>query len=147
MTIEELTYWHWLILGVGLLILEIFAPGAFFLWLAIAAGAVGALVWLVPAMGWEYQLLVFSVLSVISILIWRRYFRTQPADTDQPALNRRGEQYVGRTFTLDEPIVNGLGKIRVDDSTWKIAGTDCGSGTRIKVVGVEGTLLRVEPQN
>ncbi len=145
MTLEAFTYWHWLILAVGLMILEIFAPGAFFLWLGIASAAVGGLVWLLPSMGWEYQLLLFSVLSVISILIWRRFFRTQPADTDQPALNRRGEQYVGRTFTLDEPIVNGLGKIRVDDSTWKIAGEDCASGTRIKVVGAEGTLLRVAP--
>jgi inner membrane protein len=146
MAVDELTYWHWLILAVGLMILEIFAPGAFFLWLAIASAAVGGLVWLLPSMSWEYQLLLFSVLSVISILIWRRYFRTQPADTDQPALNRRGEQYIGRTFTLDEPIVNGLGKIRVDDSTWKIAGEDCARGTRIKVVGAEGTLLRVEPR-
>jgi membrane protein implicated in regulation of membrane protease activity len=144
MTVEDLTYWHWLIFGVALLILEIFAPGAFFLWLAIASAVVGGIVWLVPAMGWEYQLLLFSVLSVVSILIWRRYFRTQPAQTDQPALNRRGEQYVGRVFTLDEPIVNGLGKIRVDDSTWKIAGGDCESGARVKVVGVEGTLLRVD---
>jgi hypothetical protein len=84
------------------------------------------------------------VLSVISIVIWRRYFRTRPDETDQPTLNRRGEQYVGRLFTLTEPVVNGEGKITVDDSTWKIHGEDCPAGTRVAVTGVEGTILKVE---
>ncbi|MCK4710234.1 MAG: NfeD family protein, partial [Gammaproteobacteria bacterium] len=64
--------------------------------------------------------------------------------SDHPTLNRRGEQYVGRTFTLDEPIVNGMGKIRVDDSTWKISGNDCDSGSKVKVTGIEGTIFKVE---
>jgi membrane protein implicated in regulation of membrane protease activity len=125
----------------------VFAPGAFFLWLGIAAGVVGLLVFLAPTIGWEYQILLFSVLSVISIIIWRRFFRLRAEDTDQPALNRRGEQYIGRIFTLAEPIVNGNGKIRVDDSTWKIEGEDCEAGTRIRVTGVDGTILRVAKEN
>jgi membrane protein implicated in regulation of membrane protease activity len=141
---ETLGHWHWLILAVALVILEVFAPGAFFLWLGIAAGVVGALVYLAPALGWEYQVLVFSVLSVISIVVWRKFFRTEAADTDQPTLNRRGEQYVGRTFTLSEPVVNGEGKIRVDDSTWKIHGKDCAAGSQVKVTGVDGTILKVK---
>jgi len=144
MNIEALGHWQWWILAVALVILEVFAPGAFFLWLGIAAGVVGVLVYLAPAMGWEYQVLMFSVLSVISIVIWRRYFRTRPDETDQPTLNRRGEQYVGRLFTLSEPVVNGEGKITVDDSTWKIHGEDCPAGTRVAVTGVEGTILKVE---
>jgi len=146
MNLEQIGYWHWWILGAALLILEIFAPGAFFLWLGIAAGTVGAVVWFAPDMGWEYQLLLFSLFSVISIIVWRRFFRLQAEDTDQPALNRRGEQYIGRVFTLQEPIVNGVGKIRVDDTTWKIEGTDCDAGTRVRVTGVDGTILKVEAQ-
>jgi membrane protein implicated in regulation of membrane protease activity len=98
---ESVTYWHWWILAAALIILEVFAPGAFFLWLGIAAGVVGGLIYLAPALGWEYQVLVFSVLSVASILVWRRYFRTTPEETDEPALNRRGEQYVGRRLQRD----------------------------------------------
>lgn len=143
MTPEELSHWHWWILAVALVILEVFAPGAFFLWLGIAAGVVGALVYLVPSLGWEYQVLAFSLLSVISIIIWRKFFRARPSDTDQPNLNRRGEQYVGRLFTLNEPIVDGLGKIRVDDSTWKIRGEDCPVGSQVEVTGVDGTILKV----
>jgi hypothetical protein len=141
--IEAISYWHWWILAVALVILEVFAPGAFFLWLGIAAGVVGAVVYLMPSLGWEYQVLAFSLLSVISIIVWRRFFRTQPSDTDQPNLNRRGEQYVGRLFTLNEPIVDGLGKIRVDDSTWKIRGEDCPVGSQVEVTGVDGTILKV----
>lgn len=141
---ESITYWHWWILAAALIILEVFAPGAFFLWLGIAAGVVGGLIYLTPNLAWEYQVLVFSVLSVVSILVWRKYFRTTPEDTDEPALNRRGEQYVGRVFTLTEPVVNGMGKIRVDDTTWKIRGEDCPAGTRVEVTGVDGTIFEVE---
>ncbi len=147
MTLASLSHWHWFILAVALVILEVFAPGAFFLWLGIAAGVVGALVYTMPSLGWEYQVLAFSVLSVISIVVWRKFFRTEPADTDQPTLNRRGEQYVGRTFTLSEPIVNGLGKIHVDDTTWKIHGKDCPPGSQVKVTGVDGTILNVKCMN
>jgi membrane protein implicated in regulation of membrane protease activity len=141
---ESITYWHWWILAAALIILEVFAPGAFFLWLGIAAGVVGSLIYLTPNLAWEYQVLVFSVLSVVSILVWRKYFRTIPEETDEPALNRRGEQYVGRVFTLTEPIVNSMGKIRVDDTTWKIRGEDCPVGTRVEVTGVDGTIFEVE---
>ncbi|HFD79248.1 MAG TPA: NfeD family protein [Gammaproteobacteria bacterium] len=143
MNLEHLGHWHWWILAAALIILEVFAPGAFFLWLGISAGVVGAIVYWLPDTGWEYQVLLFSVLSVISIIVWRKYFRTTPEQTDQPALNRRGEQYVGRVFTLKEPIVDGIGKIRVDDSTWKIRGEDCPVGTQVEVTGVDGTILEV----
>mgnify|MGYP001812732787 FL=1 len=141
--IEQLGYWHWWILSAILITLEVFAPGAFFLWLGIAAAATGGLVFLAPATGWEYQILVFSALSIVSILIWKRFFRQAPEDTDEPALNRRGQQYVGRVFTLKEPVQDGIGKIHVDDSTWKVRGRDCPAGTRVEVTGVDGTILEV----
>ncbi len=141
---DDVVFWHWLVLGVLLVILEVFSPAAFFLWMGIAAGVVGLLLWLVPGLGWEFQLLVFAVLSVATIALWRLHLSRHPTPTDQPRLNRRGEQYVGRVFTLDEPIVNGQGKIRVDDSTWKIEGVDCEPGTRVEVTGVDGVVLQVE---
>jgi len=141
---EAITYWHWWILAVALLVLEVFAPGAFFLWMGVGAGIVGVILLLAPDMGWEYQIMVFSIFSVVSIARWRLFIRTHPTETDKPTLNRRGEQYVGRVFTLSEPIVNGIGKIRVDDSTWKVMGDDCDAGTKVKVVNIEGTVLRIE---
>lgn len=143
-TLESLQFWHWLVLGVVLLILEVFAPTVFFMWLGIAAGIVGLVLALFPDLGWQMQLVLFAVLSVISVVAGRSWFTRHPIKTDQPTLNRRGEQYIGRVFTLDEPVVNGTGKIRVDDTTWKINGADCVAGTRVRVTGVNGTVLLVD---
>lgn len=142
--LQQLTYWHWLILAAVLIILEVFAPGAFMLWIGIAAGVVGALLYVFPGLSWEYQFIIFSIAAVGSIIAWRSYRNQHPIISDEPTLNRRGAQYVGRIFTLETPIVDGIGKIRVDDSTWKIEGADCPAGTKIKVVGIESTVLRVE---
>ena len=140
--LESLAFWHWLLLGVVLAIIEVFAPGAFFLWLGISAGIVGVILWLVPELSWEFQLLIFAILAVASVVIARRYLSAHPLKTDLPNLNRRGQQYVGRTFTLEEPVINGQGKIQVDDSTWKITCEDCEAGTRVTINGVDGVVLR-----
>ncbi|MCI0507647.1 MAG: NfeD family protein [Gammaproteobacteria bacterium] len=144
MILEQLDFWHWWVLGIVLIILELFAPGAFFLWMGIAAGLVGLILVIAPGMAWQYQLIVFAAVSVVSIVVWRSYLSRHPTQTDRPALNMRGEQYVGRVFTLSEPIVNGSGKIKVDDSMWKIEGEDCNAGAKVKVTRTEGAVLKVE---
>jgi len=80
------------------------------------------------------------------VLVGRAWLRRRPIETDHPTLNRRGEQYVGRRFTLDEPIVNGVGKLRVDDTTWKIMGDDLPAGSQVTVTGVDGTVLVVSAE-
>jgi len=122
--INDIIYWHWLILAVVMIILEILIPGAYFLWMGVSAIFVGALMYVFPEMVFLVQILIFAVLSVISVMMYRSYRKKNPLVTDEPALNRRAEQYVGQSFTLKEPIVNGKGKIKVDDSTWKITGAD-----------------------
>jgi len=141
---SEIVFWHWLALGVFLLIVELLAPGMFFLWMAQAAAITGVLLFFFPGLGWETQITVFSVLSVLGIAIARRFFKRHPIESDQPLLNRRTAQYVGRVFTLDRPIVNGQGKIKVDDSTWKIRGEDCAAGMRVRVVDADSVVLIVE---
>lgn len=141
---DPLTHWHWWIAALLLLVLEIFVSGTFFLWMGVSAVLVGLLAYLFSDMGWTYQVLIFSIFSVTSIVAWRQYQEKHPQQSDQPSLNRRGSQYIGRTFTLQEPIVNGNGKIKVDDTTWKIRGADCAADSRIVVTGVDGTMLVVE---
>mgnify|MGYP001485663752 FL=1 len=139
----EPVYWNWWLLGVVLMIIEAIAPGFFFLWMGVAALLVGLTLTVLPALAWTYQVLLFALLSVGSIVAWRLWLRRHPTRTDDPLLNRRGHQYVGRVFTLDTPVINGHGKIRVDDSTWKIlVEQDCPAGTRLRVVGVEGVMLK-----
>lgn len=142
--LNDITFWHWLIIGVLLVVLEIFAPGVVFLWIGVAALATGIVAWVFPDLALQWQVIFFAVLSVVSVLGGRAYLKRRPVPTDHPTLNRRGEQYVGRRFTLDAPIVGGYGKIHVDDSTWKVSGEDMAEGTTVLVTGVDGTVLKVE---
>lgn len=140
----DIAFWHWWILGLGLLVAEMLLPTGFVLiWIGAAALIVGGLAWLIPALSWQAEAVLFGVLSVLSFVLWKRFHRVSLA-SDQPALNRRGESYVGRVFTLSEPIVNGIGKLRVDDSQWRIAGPDAAAGSRVRVVEADGATLKVE---
>ena len=141
---EQIAFWHWWIVGVLFVIAEIFAPGFILLWLGVAAGAVGAILLAVPGMTWQGQMLIFAVLSVGSAVAWRIFPRRRLSESDRPTLNRRGTQYVGRVFTLDEGIIDGIGMLKVDDTRWKVRGEDLPPGTRVAVTAVRGTVLVVE---
>jgi len=141
--LESLVFWHWLILGVMLMIAETMFPGSFLLWFGIGAVATGAMLWLAPGLGWQVQLLFFALTSVTAIILWRRH-RADPEHTSHPTLNQRGLNYVGRRFTLSEPIVDGVGRLRVDDTMWRIEGDDLAAETQVVVTGADGTVLRVK---
>ncbi|HVT35921.1 MAG TPA: NfeD family protein [Nevskiaceae bacterium] len=140
--IGEFLWWHWLLIGFVLLILEMVLPTEFvLLWMGVSAIMVGALSGLV-AVPWQLQCVLFGVLSMVSYFGYRKL--RPRIDSDKPTLNRRGHSYVGRNFTLTVPIVNGIGKLHVDDSQWRIAGPDLPAGSQVKVVDVDGTTLKVE---
>ncbi len=143
--LEQVVFWHWWILAGLLLIMELLAPSFFFLWLGIAAGATGFLLLVLPSMPMEMQLVIFSVASVFAVLAWRKYRETRPTESDQPNLNRRGRQYIGRVFTLDRPIENGVGKVVVDDSTWRVKGPDLPAGTHVRVTDIDGVVFIIAP--
>ena len=142
--LETLAYWDWFIAGLVLVILEIFAPGAVFLWLGIAAGVVGAVVFFAPHLDWKFQFTLFAVLSVVSIVVSRRYLKRRPLETDHPNLNRRGAQYVGRDLILDAALSGGRGRLRVDDTTWRVEGPDLPAGAKVRVTAVNGATLKIE---
>jgi inner membrane protein len=132
---------HWLILAFVLGILEALFPGAVFLWFAIAAALVGALSFLLP-IGWQAEVVLFGVLALASIAVWRQLRRDGTAAAGAP-LNKRGQQYEGQVCELLEPIHNGIGRARVGDGVWTVSGPDLPAGARVRVVAVEGTVLRV----
>ena len=142
--LETLAYWDWFIAGLVLVILEIFAPGAVFLWLGIAAGVVGAVVFFAPYLDWKFQFTLFAVLSVVSIVASRRYLKRRPLETDHPNLNRRGAQYVGRDLILDAALSGGRGRLRVDDTTWRVEGPDLPAGAKVRGTAVNGATLKIE---
>jgi len=141
--IISLGVWNWLILGAIFLALELFAPGAFMLWLGLAALAVG-LVSFVIDWSWQAQLVAFAVISLALVPVWRHFAPKVERPTDSPLLNRRAESYVGRIFTLDNPIVDGVGRVRIDDTIWRVTGPDSAAGSRVRIVRAEGANLFVE---
>ena len=142
--VASLEYWHWFIAGTLLMIAETLLPGTFLLWFGIGAMLTGLLLLGIPGMGWEWQLACFAIVSALSIIGWRYYRRRHPEPSSHPTLNRRGLAYVGRRFTLSDPIVDGVGRLRVDDTLWKVTGPDFPAGTHVTVVGVDGNALRVD---
>ncbi|MEO1198064.1 MAG: NfeD family protein [Pseudomonadota bacterium] len=134
----------WWIVGAVLLSLEILAPGTILLWFGIAAIVVGAIA-LVVDWPWQAEMALFGALSVASILVSRRYLKRPLNETDQPFLNQRAEAFVGREFILIEAIAQGSGKVKVDDTVWRVGGPDLPEGTRVRVVGADGSRLQVEP--
>lgn len=143
--LENLEFWHWWIAAAVFITLEIFAPGVVFIWLGIASAIVGAALFALPDLAWELQFSIWGMLAVASAVIGRNYIQKNPTKTDEPNLNKRGHQYIDRTFTLEEAIDNGFGKIKVDDSTWKIeCGDDLKAGTKVKVISIDNVVLKVE---
>jgi len=139
-------HWAWLVLALLLGVAEVLTATTLVMWMAIAAMLVGLTVALFPALAWEFQLIAFASLSLLSIASWRIYLGKRPIATDEPRLNRRAEQYVGRTVTLAEGIVDGHGRLRVDDILWRIEGPDLPRGTRVVITGADGGLLIVAPR-
>lgn len=135
--------WAWILLGLVLVGLELAAPGVFFLWLGLAAMLTGVLDWAF-ALSWQAAFLAFATLSVGFVMLGRLVGGRSDADTSPNTLNRRGHELVGQVFTLEAPILDGSGRVRVDDSSWRVTGPDAPAGSSVRVVRVDGATLVVE---
>ena len=135
--------WNWLIFGLVLMGLELLAPGVFLFWLGLAAFMVGVLSFVIdPA--WQMQILTFAILAVAAVPLWRRVARSHSsASKSNPFLNKRTDALVGRIFTLEKPIVDGTGTVRIDDTIWRVTGPDAPAGSRVKIVQADGASLTV----
>jgi membrane protein implicated in regulation of membrane protease activity len=140
--IGSLGAWTWMIIGVVLLALEIFAPGNVFVWFGVAAIATGLLAFAVE-LPWQTEALVFVALAVLLAIVGRHYFAREGTRSEQPLLNERAARLIGQSFVLAEPIVGGQGKIRIDDTNWRVVGPDLPSGTRVRITGNNGAVLSV----
>jgi len=134
--------WSWLVVGLVLMALEVLAPGVFLFWLGLAALLTGLLSAAIQ-MSWQVQLITFAVLSLAAVPIWRRLARAKSSTPEHDFLNRRSDALVGRVFTLEKPIQDGVGTVRVDDTIWRVAGPDTPAGSRVRVVHADGASLTV----
>lgn len=147
--IRDLGGWSWVILGLALLGLEILAPGIFFLWLGAAALVIGAISLTVWGLGedlwvWQVQVLGFLILSIVLAYAGRSWLKRTEGESDEPLLNDRVAQLVGQTATLEQPITNGIGHVRLGDTLWRVKGPDLPAGARVRIRGGNSDRLDVE---
>jgi len=138
-----IVFWHWLVLAAVFAVIEVAVPAMVCIWFAVAALGTVAIAWLAPDLAWEHQALIFAALAVASVAIGRMVFARIRVRPSESRLNRRAEAHIGRTFTLERPIVDGRGRLRVDDTMWLVEGPDLPAGTRVQVTSINNTLLRV----
>ncbi len=139
-------HWFWFVLTLVLLGLEMALPGVIFMWLAIASIIVGAIVYIDGSIMWEIQFIIFAVLGLVSVFAGRNYIKNNPIESEDENLNDRGARYVGKVYTLERPLINGEGKIRIGDTLWLVrGGFDSDVGSSVKVTGSDGVVLLVEP--
>jgi inner membrane protein len=135
--------WNWLIFGVVLMALELIAPGVFLFWLGLAALLVGMMSFVLNP-SWQVQILMFAVFAAAAVPVWRRLARSNTGGSDSnPFLNKRADALVGRVFTLEKPIIDGAGTVRIDDTIWRVAGPDAPAGSRVRIVQADGASLTV----
>ena len=137
--------WLWLTLGVVLAVIEVFAPGFFFLWLGIGAALTAAISWLAPSLPWQAQVLAFAALALVSVLGWFAWRRRMAGRTPKSRLNRRAAQQLGAVGPLVEALEGGRGRVRLGDTTWPVPGPDLPAGTHVRIARVDNDRLIVEP--
>jgi len=139
----ENAHWLWWSGGVILLAGEMVIPGVYLLWIGLAASVTGVFAWIFPGLEYEGHGLIFAALGVASIYIGHRYFYGAKGPQPKRPVNLRGQQHVGKIYIVVEPIENGRGHVGVGDSRWLAEGPDTAAGEKVRVISVEGTILKV----
>lgn len=138
----SLLWWHWFVIGLLLIGLEILVPGVFLLWIGLGALAAGAVSGALGITSWELQSLFFVTLAFASLFLGRKFIR-KAAPSKDSTLNRRLDSYVGCKAEVTEPIINGTGRIRLGGTLWTVKGEDCPAGTMVTITGMNGSELLV----
>jgi len=135
--------WFWWIVAGVLLLLELVTPGVFAMWLALAAASVGITDYFFD-LNWQLELLVFAGFSLVYVYLARPWYsKNKLQNSDQPNLNQRIYSFIGKSYVLHEPIVDGEGKLDIEGTRWDVLGPNLAKGATVKVTAVEGMKLRV----
>ncbi|WP_281645756.1 NfeD family protein [Parendozoicomonas sp. Alg238-R29] len=144
----ELQPWHWVVLCFLLLGLEALGAGGFLLGAAVAAILQALILWLLPDMSWAWQFGCFGVATIIFTLGWWVLFRKPGYNSEEPLLNNRAAQMVGRIVVLDQNLPGGHGRVQIGDTKWKVqAERTLDAGTTVIVTGSEGMTLHITKHN
>jgi inner membrane protein len=140
-------YWFWFAIGGLLLSGELLGASGYLLWLGLSAWLVMLMSWLMPAISWPWLWAHFSLLSFVTLLGWQAWQqRKSDLSTPTELLNQPQQQLLGYQATIEAPLIDGIGRLRVGDSSWRIqADQPLSAGTQVVVISIEGITLRVKP--
>jgi inner membrane protein len=136
--------WAWGILGAALIVVEMLAPGFFLIFPALGALAVAGLGLVLP-LSLEGQIAAFAIVTALLFALCFRLYRRLTA-TEQPQLVNSPNRLVGAAARVEDPILDGEGKIRLGDTVWLARGPDLPRGAAVTVTRVDGTVLEVAPR-
>ena len=141
MLFENLNFMHWLVLGLSLIILELFLWTVFLLWIGASAITVSIFFYLMPETAWPIQLLIFVALSLASTFLAKRYY---PVKTVDDELHEKAKTYIGKeckVSSIDDEAI----KVKIGNSLWFAKGTELSVGQIVKIIDVESSTFIVEP--
>ena len=141
MLFENLNYMHWLVLGLSLIILELFLWTIFLLWIGASAITVSIFFYLMPETAWPIQLLIFVALSLASTFLAKRYY---PVKTVDDELHEKAKTYIGNECKVSS-IEDDAAKVKIGSSLWFAKGTELSVGQIVKIIDVESSTFIVEP--
>ena len=140
MLFENLNFMHWLVLGLSLIILELFLWTVFLLWIGASAITVSIFFYLMPETAWPIQLLIFAILSLATTFLAKRYY---PVKTVDDELHEKAKTYIGKDCRVDS-IEDGIIKVQIGKSLWFARGTGLSVGQAVKIVDVDDSTFIVE---
>jgi len=138
---DNLNFMHWLVLGLALIILELFLWTTFLLWVGASAITVSIVFYLIPDFDGLTQLLTFLAISVAATYLSKKYY---PIKTVDDELNEKAKTYIGKECKVSS-MEDGVIKVQIGKSLWFAEGTDLIVGQSVKIVGVEASTFIVEP--
>ncbi len=138
---DNLNFIHWLILGIGLIIIELFLWTVFLLWIGSSAITSGVIYFLFPNISGSMQLLIFAVIAIAATSLAKKYY---PVKTVDEQLHNKAKSHIGKECTI-ESIENGVTKVKIGKSLWFAKGSNLSAGQIVKIIDVESSTFIVEP--
>lgn len=140
-------WWHWAVLGIGLIIAELAIPAFFIVWFGLGALLVSFVLLLVPSMGLTAQLLTWTLASVAMVVLWFRIFKPGMHKTRIGMSDSNIVGEIGMLIRDVEPFLKGQVRFQkplVGSEVWEcISDETIKSGERVRVLGIEGSFLKV----
>ena len=138
--------WLWMYAGAFLMLAELASPGFVVFFFGLAAATVSLLKWAFPSLPLWGQLAAFSILSILYLLVLRKYLKSifTGEKDESPSIKNEYVGRVGRVVEVIRPEVPG--RILLGDAEWTAQSvTRLDPGAEVRVVAQENLTLRVEP--